>query len=157
MSDEKTEVTETTEAPLAIEKPRVALTAQAIRDAQDLPMAWVDLTDCGWGGGVWVRTLSGEQRDLFENKTLERSYGKKVNLKNMRARFAVAVCCEENGTPLFKSNDLSWLTTKSSKALDKIYDAGSRLAGMSSEDVEELVKNCESGQSDNSGLSSQDT
>jgi hypothetical protein len=48
---------------------------------------------------------------------------------------------------LFTDEDVAALGQRSAAALERVFDAASRLSGLSAEDMEELAKNSESGQS----------
>ena len=106
-----------------------------------------------WGGTVRVRGLTGAERDRFEESRLVRS-GKKsrASLRNFRAALCAVAMVGEDGQRLFSDADVEALGEKSGSALDRVYDVAARLAGLSDADVEELEKNSESDQSDNSGL-----
>lgn len=107
-----------------------------------------------WKTDVVVRGISGEERDLFEEslqkevKRVQRGKVKterKFNPRNARARLAILACCKAVGdpTPIFKREDEAQLGTKSSAALDRIFDVAQRLAGIRDEDLEELLGNSE--------------
>lgn len=105
-----------------------------------------------WGDGfVWVRMLSGRERDAYEESL--RVDGK-ADLVNARARFAVLVVADDEGKPLLTEDDAGWLGDKCSLYLDRIFEIGGSLNGLYKRDLEELVKNLESSPSDDSGTSS---
>lgn len=99
-----------------------------------------------WGGHVYVRMLSGTERDAFEAATVTRKgKGKtETNLVNMRARLAVLCVCDESGKRLFADADATALGRKSAAALDRITDVALRLNGMTEESVEDAEGNSES-------------
>jgi hypothetical protein len=91
---------------------------------------------------VFVRELSGREKDAFESGLITiKGRKQKINLDDMRARMAVLVCCDENHNPIFKPEDVEWLTKKSSRPLTRIYNAAKELNDLSDEDEEELLKN----------------
>ncbi|MDR0705451.1 MAG: hypothetical protein LBF88_10755 [Planctomycetaceae bacterium] len=91
---------------------------------------------------VFVRELSGREKDLFEAGLISvKGRKQKLNLDDMRARMAVLVCCDENRKPIFMPSDVEWLTKKSSRPLTRIYNAAKELNDLSDEDEEELLKN----------------
>ena len=53
----------------------------------------------------------------------------------------VAVCVDEEGNQLFSEKDISALGKKSAHALDKIFEVGQRLSGITKEDVDDMSKN----------------
>ena len=110
----------------------------AILQMDDLPKEEVNVTE--WGGDLWVRTLTGTERDAFEQSMVQKK--NKPNLNNVRARFAVLTICDVNGERLFSDNDAEALGKKSAAALDRVFAVASRLNGFSDSDSEELtVKN----------------
>lgn len=105
-----------------------------------------------WGGAwVRVRTLQANERDRFEASTVQRN-GKKVttNLDNIRARLCLLCMVDENGERLFQEEDTFPLGGKSAAALDRIFTVAQRLNGLRDEDVEELAKNSNGDQSEDS-------
>lgn len=102
-----------------------------------------------WGTKVWIRTLSGRERDALENLIYQGN--KKGGAANIRAEFAVRCLSDADGKRLFADPEAKALGEKSAAALDRIFEAARRLNKFDQRDVEELEKNSESGQSDNSG------
>src|SRR5262245_43050975 len=107
-----------------------ALTRDAILAADDLKRVWVDTPE--WGGGVWVRLLTGTERDKFESDNVRFSGSGKdrkgePNLANIRARLAVLCCCDEAGKRLFADADAEALGRKAGPVLDRIFDKAAAL------------------------------
>jgi hypothetical protein len=125
------------------------LTRDAILQAQDLPRELVDVPE--WGGSVYVRALTGAERDAFETSIVEqRGKSTKMNLKNIRAKLVALTVVDEEGNRIFSDSDASALGKKSAAALDKVFEVAQRLSGLRPEDVEELSKNFGSDQSEDS-------
>lgn len=127
----------------------------AILSASDLQTEEVQVSE--WGGAVLVRGLTGSERDAFEEASLHR-YGKngknkEINLKDFRARLVSWSIIDGDGKRVFTDTDVPALGRKSASALQRVFDVCSRLSGLSESDVEELVKNSPSDQSDDSGSS----
>lgn len=97
-----------------------------------------------WGVRLRIRTLSGTERDMFENRISKDRIG-------IRGLFAALVICDEKGERIFADTDQYALGKKSAAALDRILDVGLRLNGMKEEAVKDLEKNSESNQSAGSG------
>lgn len=112
------------------------LSKDEILGIRDIKVCQLDIPE--WNGTVNIRVMTGAERDAFESAT---SQNGKPNLKDIRARFAALVLCDENGTRLFSDADVKALTEKSAAALDRIFDAGMAWNGMSSESVEVAEKN----------------
>ena len=124
------------------------LTAGNIIDAEDTTVTCVEVPE--WDGVVFVRVLSGGERDGFE-AMIRRS--KDGVPDDIRAKWAALVLCDADGKRLFTDKDVDKLRKKSASALDRILTAGQRLNGMTNEDIVELEKNSVSDQSDDSGSS----
>lgn len=114
------------------------LTKDQIFSASDLPTEEVQVPE--WGGSVFVRTMSGIERDGFEQGIVEaRKSG--TELVNIRARLAVKVVCDSDGKRLFTDDDAAALGKKSGRALDRIFDVAQRLNGIGEKEVAELEGN----------------
>ena len=116
-------------------------------------LKFTDLQIPEWGDAwVRVRTLNASERDHFEAWTVSRN-GRKVttNLENIRARL-VLLCLinPETGERLFEEEDTYPLGGKSAAALDRIFTECQRLNGLRDEDVDELAKNSNGGQPEDS-------
>jgi hypothetical protein len=127
------------------------LTRDAILQAQDLPRELVSVPE--WGGEVYVRALTGAERDAFEQSIVEQK-GKstKMNLQNMRAKLVALTVVDEEGKRVFSDADAKLLGQKSALALNRVFEVAQKLSGLTPEDVEELTKNSESDQSEDSTL-----
>ena len=121
----------------------MSLTKDQILKSDDLPREEVEVPE--WGGSVWVRSMSGTERDAFETSMMEEKNGKSkaTNLRNIRARMAVLCCTDDKGERLFTHKDEGSVGMKSAAALDRIFTVAQKLNGMSNEDVEELAGNSE--------------
>ncbi len=125
------------------------LTRDAILQAEDLPKELVLIPE--WNGEVYVRALTGAERDAFEQSMVEQK-GKstKRNLSNLRAKLVALTVGEEAGTSIFSDRDAELLGQKSAIAINRVFEVAQRLSGLSQEDVEELTKNSEDVQSEDS-------
>lgn len=131
------------------------LTRTQILEADDIKIEIVPVPE--WGGDVAVRGLSGVERDAFEETILSFDAKRKarMNLRNARAKLvAQSVVDPETKQLLFGEKDVAALGRKSAAALSRVYAVAQRLSGIGDEDVEELLKNSASGQSDDSGSDS---
>lgn len=125
------------------------LTREAILNVDDLPRELVAVPE--WGGEVYVRALTGAERDAFEQSIVEqRGKSTRMNLRNIRAKLVSLAVIDGNGNRIFSDDDVKWLGNKSAAALDRIFEVAQRLSGLRDEDVDELAKNSESDQSDGS-------
>lgn len=134
--------------PVTAPAPRF-LSREAIFAAPDAVTETVDVPE--WGGAVLVRGISAAQRDAYE-MSLVRGKGKNVefNRRNMRTKLVVLAVVDETGRRIFRDADAEALGDKAAAAVDRIYAAAARLAGVSAEDEDELTKNSESDPNDDS-------
>lgn len=93
-----------------------------------------------WGGEVYVKGLTGAERDKFESGMIEnRGKDQKVNLANIRAKLASLSICDEDGKRLFTESDVQALSQKSATALQRVFEVAQKLSGLGNDDVEELT------------------
>lgn len=115
------------------------LSRDQILSAPDLATIDVDVPE--WGGTVRLKTMTGAERDAFENEIVQqKKSGTRVNLLNVRARLLSRVIVDEHGAPLFSRHDIEALGQKSSRALDRLADAAGKLNAINDEDLEELAE-----------------
>lgn len=133
------------------------LSRDDILGARDLPSERVEVPE--WGGAVLVRGLTGIERDEWELSMMRVNQSRgsidaSINMdafRNTRARFVAKCLVDEDGIRMFSDHDVTELGAKSAVALNRVYEVAQRLSAITKEDVEELGKNSESGQSDDSG------
>ena len=124
------------------------LTREQILGVDHFPTEDVDVSE--WGGLVRVRGLSAAELDTFEQSRLEQRKGGKIrlNLANTRARLCSLCVVDQDGKRMFREADIATLGKKGGRAVDRVYEVAARLSGIKDEDLEEVAKNCENGQSD---------
>jgi hypothetical protein len=116
------------------------LTREQILKAEDTPYEVVEVPE--WGGSVLVWTMSGAERDAFEEGSLvKRGRKSEVSLHNLRARLCTITIRDQAGKRLFTKEDIDSLGKKSAKALDRVFGVAQRLNGFTEEDIQELVGN----------------
>ena len=118
------------------------LDKKAILSSDDLPREEVVVE--AWGGSVWVRTLTGTERDEFEASCLKdkgKGKGRDVNMVNIRARLCVLTMCNDKGERIFYARDIEALGKKSAMCLDLIFSVAQKLNGLGASDVEDLAGN----------------
>lgn len=94
-----------------------------------------------WGGEVCVRSLSAAERDRLEASMIKvRGKEKSVNLENIRAKVLSMAVCDEDGKRLFSESDVKELGGKNAAAVQRVFVAAQRLAGLTDSDVEELAE-----------------
>ena len=90
-----------------------------------------------WGGHVFVRTISADERDTFEL-----SFAEREDKRGMRAALVAAALCDETGTPQQTTPaQIQALGGKASGPLDRVFTAVMRLNKMQPNDIEEEAKN----------------
>lgn len=120
------------------------LTKEQILGADDSEKMKLNVPE--WGGDVFIRVMSGKERDRLEG-----TFQGKISYNNVRARIATLVLCDEEGKLLFSLDDIEALGKKSCAVLDMIFEKAMKLNRITKEDVEELGKNSEDGQTEGSG------
>ncbi len=116
------------------------LDREAILKANDIEKREVYVPE--WGGSVYVRGMTGRERDQFEaNIIRQRGRNTEINMKNARAKLVVMCTVDQEGNRLFTDADVALLANKSAKALDRIFVVAQELSGITREDMEELTEN----------------
>lgn len=117
------------------------LTKDQILNVKDYQIEEVEVPE--WGGSVFVRGLTGAERDEYEASMVQfqGSKVKSMEIRNIRARMAAYAICDADGNRVFSSSDVLALSKKSAAALDRIMTVAARLSGMTAEDQESLRKN----------------
>ncbi|MDQ8045264.1 MAG: hypothetical protein REI11_11720 [Patulibacter sp.] len=119
------------------------LSKDAILGAEDREYAIVSCPE--WGGEVRVRSITGRERDTYEQSLIDQRGGdRKVNTRNARAKLILLSAVDESGARLFSDDDLSRLGGKNARPLDRLFDAARKLSGLSDDDVEELTEDFDS-------------
>ncbi len=120
------------------------LTRDAIlKHAGDLPVEHVEIE--GWGTAL-VRGMSAAERDQYEASVviMRRERGGRVtegrDYDNIRAKLVVRVLIGEDGKPLFGAHEYDVVGQLPAAAVDRIWEAGTRLSGMTDADIEELAR-----------------
>ena len=121
------------------------LTKEAILAADDLPRERVNVPEWpegGHDGEVCVRTMSGVERDHFEQAVSDaRGTRNHVDFAGLKALLVVLTVCDDQGQPLFCVDDAGALNAKSAAAIERLYKIAARLNALLPEDAEELVGN----------------
>jgi len=109
--------------------------------------------DLGGGDFVYVRQMTGRERDRFEQSIVvmtKDSQGKanyERSMEDFRAKLAVNTLCDKDGNNLLEPGDYETLSTNISAArLEKIITEAQQLNRISDDDKESLVKNSEAAQ-----------
>lgn len=127
------------------------LSKQAILQAQDVVKEQIEVPE--WGGSVFVRSITAAERGQIEaaaarfkeNKGKDDSFA-----RNFTVKFAAMAICDEKGDRMFADADLAQLALKNAAVISRIAEVAQRLSGFSKNDMEELEKNSEAAQPDDS-------
>lgn len=118
------------------------LTKEMILQAKDIPVEKVEVPEWGEGAYVYVKGLTGAERDKFEASIIEqRGTLQRINLENARSKLCVACICDQDGKRLFSDDEINVLAGKSAIALERIFTAAQRLSGLLPNDIEKMTKN----------------
>jgi hypothetical protein len=90
----------------------------AVKDRPCTPVAVPE-----WGLTVWVRSMSGADREAFDEQVVKDPH--KVWL-----RLVVLCACDETGARLFPDSDTDAVKDKSAVALERIAKAASIASGL---------------------------
>lgn len=118
------------------------ISRDAVLAATDLPRERVDVPEWGAGAYVFVRGMTGTEKDSWEKHVIERraSLGCENVFPGIRASVVVRCAVDDDGGRIFTDADVELVGAKNGKAIDRIFDKASRLSGITPEDIEELKK-----------------
>ena len=110
------------------------------------------------GDYVYVRQMTGHERDMFEQSMLKKNKDGKGNvlsvetvMDDFRSKLAAITLCDEEGKSLLSANDYAVLgNSMSAKRLEKIINASQKLNAITEEDKDAIVKNSKPEGEDNS-------
>lgn len=124
------------------------LSADAILAADDAVIETVSIPE--WGGDVHVKSMTGAERDGFEQSIRRNGT---VDLTNARAKLLVRVIVTATGTRVFTDAQAPALGKKSAAVISRIYDVAARLSGLNDEEQEAMEGNSEAETEDGSASS----
>jgi len=113
---------------------------EAILAAQDSKRIPVEVPE--WGVKVYLRTLTGAERDAFEGGLMKgKGKNRAPDLANLRARLVALCAVDADGKRIFADDDIHALGGKAAAPLDRLFSAAQELNSLSDKDVEELEGN----------------
>ncbi len=131
------------------------LTRKEILETKDFRLEPVDVPE--WGGVVYVKTMSGEERDRFEDEVIKRrdeKSGLPSSIVGLKVLIVSLTACDAEGKRLFAGDgDEKKLAEKSAAAIDRLWAKAQELSHLTDEAVEELAEGFTKGRSDTSGSS----
>lgn len=135
------------------------LNREALLVKEALEIKKVEFAD---GNYVYVRQMTGRERDTFEQSLLKKVRDKKGTVvsyeqstEDFRAKLAVSTVCDEEGNLLLAFGDYALLSVNmSARKLETIVNVAQALNNISEEDKEALVKKLSADQDGNSNSDS---
>ncbi|MDH7604843.1 MAG: hypothetical protein QHH13_08095 [Melioribacter sp.] len=135
------------------------LNRSQLLEREELQIEKVEFED---GNFVYVRQMTGHERDLFEQSLLKKNRDAKGNIigyeqatEDFRAKLAVVTICDEKGNLILQPTDYLLLSkSMSAKKLEKIINVAQKLNAITEEDKENILKNLEAVQDGNSNSDS---
>ena len=94
-----------------------------------------------WGGDVYIKTLSGTERDMFEDAYSQNK------MRHFRCRFLVLTLCDDTGSRLFADGDVDELGKKSSVVINRLFDKAWEHNSFTTQAVDNLGEGSPEGQS----------
>lgn len=91
-----------------------------------------------WGGEVLVRTMTGDERDQFEDFCNAKG-GKSI--AGVMALLLSMTIADESGHRLFSVDDVGALGKKSAAAISRLYMKSRKLNALTQKDIEDLAGN----------------
>lgn len=113
---------------------------QILQAARNAKIERDELTVPELGGKIFVRGMSGTERDEFEEGLRIRK-GKRAgqnDLRNFRAKLAVKVIVTEEGQRILNDDDAAIFGKMPAGVLDRIISRCQELSGTAEEEVEDL-------------------
>ena len=93
-----------------------------------------------WGVDVWLKPLSGDERDLFNS--LRKSHEEKGTgiFKGVCAPLLILAIRDEKGEPVFKPDDAAALLAKDGAVLDRLSETLIKISGLTQEEKDAAKK-----------------
>ena len=115
------------------------LTKEMILQADDRKLKKVEVPE--WGGHVFIRTMTGEERDLFENLCQSNKRGASIDITELRANLLALVIVDPDGKRLFTQKEVKDLNLKNGKVLSDLFEEARKINGIGDDELAELEKN----------------
>lgn len=123
----------------------IPLTADEIDEIDDIVIEPHPVPEWGENRGVYVRSVSAEERGKIEADAamFKESKGRNPTFaQNFTVKMAWLGMCDSHGNRLYgKTSDVARLQKKNAAVIARIAEHVQRLSGFSKEDVETLEKN----------------
>jgi hypothetical protein len=128
----------------------MTLNKDQILEASDLTFEEVQVPE--WNGAVKVRTMTGTDRDLWEQSMVEVAAdgSRKPDMTNMRAKLVALTVVDDDGNLVFSMADVPMIARKAASALERVFDVAQRINGLGTKAEDDAVKNSNAGPSESS-------
>ncbi len=114
------------------------LSKSDILEAKDIESEVVQVPE--WGGEVMVYGLKLAEKDEWIDSVVS---GGNANIRGATVKLCALCIRDEKGKRVFEDTDLTSLSNKSAKPLDRIFQVAQRLSGLDKDEVKDVVKNSE--------------
>lgn len=121
----------------------MALSKAAILAATDVKVS-APIPVPEWGGDVYMKVLSGKDRDQFEDSISEKK------TRRTQEMLLALTLSDEKGSRLFEEKDIEALAEKSSLVLTRLFEEAWKFNGFDSKTGDKLGEGSPDGQSDGS-------
>ena len=121
------------------------LSKEQIIAAKDIESEVVPVPE--WGGEVMVQGLTLEEKDDWQASIIDDG---KVNMKGATVSLCALSMRDDDGNIMFTSDDIAELSQKAAAPLDRIFQVAQKLSGLGAGEIEEVVKNSEATQVEDS-------
>lgn len=122
----------------------------------DLEVRDLDVPE--WGGTVRVKALSGKERANYQLSITQFRGDEAIpNLTNIQAKLVARVIVDEDGKRMFSDQEINALGEKSGATLERIFNVGAEMAGLSDENIAQAAANLDETPSDESTSGSPET
>ena len=125
------------------EAKKTFLNRSAILGIVDTKTEEVDVTQW-WGCYVMVRSLNASEYGYYQKSVLVQN-GKNTNLnyKDAQVKLVILAAINPDGTQMFTLADAPALNGKNAAPINKIFNAATRLSGITEDDIKELTEGLE--------------
>ena len=129
----------------------MTLTLSEILNAEDDKLHCVTVPE--WGGDVYIKVISGTQRDAYENHLLKCMKGDRlVENRGLKIALLRLALCDQQGKLLIQTDkDAKALGDKAAPVLQRLFEKSQRINGLGDEAVDDAAKNLQATPADDSG------
>ena len=104
-----------------------------------------------WKGCVYIKTMTGAERDLFEQRIHDQKKNEKINIKGVRSFLLALTICDASGKNIFSKEDMDEIDKKSAKVITDLFKVAQRMNGIGEEEMADLAKKLESAPKEENG------